>query len=76
LPATPMLRREQIKLQVALITPLLHLKGYGAPETKSLCERPAESRRRFRGFVSGPEICVSRKPETWSCGDLGSRDPA
>ncbi len=27
LPATPALRREQIKLQVALITPLIHLKG-------------------------------------------------
>ncbi len=32
---------------------------------ESLCERPAESQGRFRGFVSGPEICVSRKPETW-----------
>ena len=28
LPATPALRREQIKLQVALITPLIHVKGY------------------------------------------------
>ena len=27
LPATPALRREQIKLQVALITPLMHVKG-------------------------------------------------
>jgi predicted ATPase len=33
LPATPALRREQIKLQVALITPLIHVKGYAAPET-------------------------------------------
>jgi predicted ATPase len=39
LSATPALRREQIKLQVALITPLLHLKGYGAPETKAAAER-------------------------------------
>ena len=39
LPATPALRRDQIKLQVALITPLLHLKGYGAPETKAAAER-------------------------------------
>jgi predicted ATPase len=39
LPGTPALRREQIKLQVALITPLLHLKGYGAPETKEAMER-------------------------------------
>jgi hypothetical protein len=39
LPATPALRREEIKLQVALITPLLHVKGYAAPETKSAEER-------------------------------------
>jgi class 3 adenylate cyclase/predicted ATPase len=39
LPATPALRREQIKLQVALITPLIHVKGYAAPETKSAAER-------------------------------------
>jgi class 3 adenylate cyclase/predicted ATPase len=39
LPATPALRREQIKLQVALITPLIHAKGYAAPETKAAIER-------------------------------------
>jgi predicted ATPase len=39
LPATPALRREQIKLQVALITPLIHIKGYSAPETKAAAER-------------------------------------
>jgi predicted ATPase len=39
LPATPVLRREQIKLQVALITPLMHVKGYAAPETKAAVER-------------------------------------
>jgi predicted ATPase len=39
LPATPALRREQIRLQVALITPLLHVKGYAAPETKAVAER-------------------------------------
>ena len=38
LPATPVLRRERIKLQVALITPLIHVKGYAAPETKSALE--------------------------------------
>jgi predicted ATPase len=35
LPSTPVLRREQIELQVALITPLMHVKGYAAPETKA-----------------------------------------
>ena len=39
LPATPALRREEIKLQVALITPLIHLKGFAAPETKAAAER-------------------------------------
>jgi class 3 adenylate cyclase/predicted ATPase len=39
LPPTPALRREQIKLQVALITPLMHVKGYAAPETKAAVER-------------------------------------
>ena len=39
LPSTPVLRREEIKLQVALINPLLHLKGYAAPETKAAVEQ-------------------------------------
>jgi class 3 adenylate cyclase/predicted ATPase/DNA polymerase III delta prime subunit len=39
LPATTALRREEIKLQVALITPLMHVKGYGAPETKAAAQR-------------------------------------
>ena len=39
LPSTPTLRREEIKLQVALIHPLIHLKGHAAPETKAAAER-------------------------------------
>ena len=39
LPATRALRRDQIKLQVALITPLIHVKGYAALETKAVAER-------------------------------------
>jgi class 3 adenylate cyclase/predicted ATPase len=39
IPATPALRREQIKLQVALITPIIHIKGYAAPENKAAVER-------------------------------------
>jgi class 3 adenylate cyclase/predicted ATPase len=39
LPSTPALRRETIKFQVALITPLIHLKGYAAPETKAAAEK-------------------------------------
>jgi predicted ATPase len=39
LPATQALRREEIKLQVALMTPLMHVKGMAAPETKAAAER-------------------------------------
>ncbi|HEV3192838.1 MAG TPA: hypothetical protein VGY54_20170, partial [Polyangiaceae bacterium] len=39
LPSTPALRREQIELQVALITPLLHVFGYAAPETRAAMDR-------------------------------------
>src|SRR5262249_28578352 len=39
LAATPALRREQIKLQTALGPPLVHIKGYAAPETIAAVER-------------------------------------
>jgi class 3 adenylate cyclase/predicted ATPase len=39
LPATPALRREHIKLQVAMLGPLGHVKGFAAPETKAAVER-------------------------------------
>jgi class 3 adenylate cyclase/predicted ATPase len=39
LPGTPVLRRQQIKLQVAIINPLGHVKGYTAPETKGAIDR-------------------------------------
>jgi class 3 adenylate cyclase/predicted ATPase len=39
LPATPARRREEIKLQVALITPLMQVKGHAAAETKAAAER-------------------------------------
>jgi class 3 adenylate cyclase/predicted ATPase len=39
LPSTAALRREEIKLQVAAITPLLHVKGYAAAETGAVVER-------------------------------------
>src|SRR6202008_4713553 len=39
LPSTPAFRREQIKLQVALINPLQHVKGHGGPDTKAAAER-------------------------------------
>ena len=39
LPITPMLRREEIKLQVALASALIHVKGYTSPETIAAFER-------------------------------------
>jgi class 3 adenylate cyclase/tetratricopeptide (TPR) repeat protein len=39
LPGTPALRREEIKLQAALIGPLRDIKGLAAPETKAAAER-------------------------------------
>jgi predicted ATPase len=38
LPSMPALRRERIKLQVALLNPLIHVKGYAALETKAAAE--------------------------------------
>jgi predicted ATPase len=37
--ATPALRREQINLQVTLVTALTNLKGFAAPETKAALEQ-------------------------------------
>jgi class 3 adenylate cyclase/predicted ATPase len=39
LPGTPALRREEIKLQVAVLYPLQHVKGQGAPALKEAAER-------------------------------------
>ena len=57
LPGTPTLRREQIKLQVALITPLIHVKGYAAPETKAAAEQA-----RVLIETSGSPWRTSRRP--------------
>ena len=35
LQSTPTLRREELKLQVALINAIMHVKGYAAPETRA-----------------------------------------
>jgi predicted ATPase len=39
LPSTRALRSDEINLQVALITPLLHVKGYAAAESKAAADR-------------------------------------
>jgi class 3 adenylate cyclase/predicted ATPase len=55
LPAALALRREQIKLQVALITPLLHVKGYAAPETKAAAEQARLLIERAEALGEPPE---------------------
>jgi class 3 adenylate cyclase len=59
---TPALRREEIKLQVALITPLLHVKGYAAPETKAAAERALVLSNKRKRSESLPKIhfCYSQ----------------
>jgi hypothetical protein len=39
LPPSPALRGEEIKLQVALLHPLIHVRGHAAPETKLAAQR-------------------------------------
>ena len=55
LPSTPALRRDEIKLQVALITPLIHVKGYAAPETKVAAERARSFIERAEALGEPPE---------------------
>jgi class 3 adenylate cyclase/predicted ATPase len=47
---TPFLRREQIKLQVALVNALMHVKGYAAPEPKAAVEQARQFIERAEGL--------------------------
>jgi tetratricopeptide (TPR) repeat protein len=55
LPATPALRREQIRLQVALIAPLIHINGFAAPETKAAVDRANLLIERAEAIHEAPE---------------------
>jgi class 3 adenylate cyclase/predicted ATPase len=55
LPGTPTRRREQIRLQIALITPLMHIKGYAATETKAATERARELIEQAEALGEPPE---------------------
>ncbi len=55
LPDTPALRREKIGLQVALITPLIHVNGYAAPETKAAVEQARVLIERAEDLGEAPE---------------------
>src|SRR4029077_17098542 len=49
------LRRDEIKLHVELITPLLHVRGYAAPETRAAVERARALIERSRELGELPE---------------------
>jgi len=55
LPATPALRREEVKLQVAQLIPLSYLKGFGAPETRAAVERARVLIETAAGLGEPPE---------------------
>jgi class 3 adenylate cyclase/predicted ATPase len=55
LPSTPLLRREEIKLQVELITPLLHVRGYAAPATRAAVDRARYLIERAEQLGESPE---------------------
>ena len=55
LPSTPALRRELIKLWVALINTLFHVKGYAAPETRVATEQARLLIERCRALREAPE---------------------
>jgi class 3 adenylate cyclase/predicted ATPase len=55
LPSTPALRRDEIKLHVELIAPLLHVRGYAAPETRAAVERARALIERSHALGEPPE---------------------
>jgi predicted ATPase len=65
LPSTTASRREQIKLQVSLITPLMNVKGPAAPETKAAAERAHLLLREAEALgepLEDPELLLSVSP--------------
>jgi predicted ATPase len=55
LPASPALRREEIKLQVALASALMHTKRYAAPETRAALEQARLLIERANALGEPPE---------------------
>src|SRR5215475_4562155 len=55
LPATPVVRGEQIKLQVALVNALMHVKGYAAPEPRAAVEQARQFIERAEALGEPPE---------------------
>jgi predicted ATPase len=55
LPSTPVVRGEQIKLQLALVNALMHVKGYAAPEPKAAVEQARQFIERAEALGEPPE---------------------
>src|SRR6202030_4489596 len=55
LPETPVLRRQQLKLQIALANALMHIKGYAAPEPKAAFEQARLFMERAEALGEAPE---------------------
>jgi tetratricopeptide (TPR) repeat protein len=55
LPTSSSLRRAQIRFQVAVINPLMHIKGYAAPETKAAVERARQLIEQSEALGEPPE---------------------
>ncbi len=55
MPSTPELRRSEISLQVELITPLLHVRGYAAEETRAAVERASQLIEKAQAQGEPPE---------------------
>jgi class 3 adenylate cyclase/predicted ATPase len=55
LPATPGLRREQIKLQIGLSNAMIHTKGYAAPDTKASFDQARLYIERVEALGEPPE---------------------
>jgi class 3 adenylate cyclase/predicted ATPase/tRNA A37 threonylcarbamoyladenosine biosynthesis protein TsaE len=55
LPPTFVLRREQIKLQVALVNALTHVRGFAAPQTKAAVEEARILIERAQALGEAPE---------------------
>jgi predicted ATPase len=55
LPGTASLRRDEIKLQVALANALMHVKGFTAPDTKAALERARSLIERAEALGEPPE---------------------
>jgi predicted ATPase len=67
LPASPSLRRDQIKLQVAFVVALMQTKGHAAPDTKASLDQA-----RFKP-KSSENLRETRCCDLWSCALMVAR---